>query len=58
MQWLNGGNNTGAMMLIMPVQHEGKEVSGIRTTTPTQQGQQCPCNVGNGTSAMMATTPS
>jgi hypothetical protein len=38
---LNGGNNAGATMVMMPMQHEGKEVSAIGTTMPAQQGQQC-----------------
>jgi hypothetical protein len=54
---LNGGNNTGATMVMTPMQREGKEVSKIMTTTLAQQGQQCPCNVGDGASATRATTP-
>ncbi len=51
------GSNTGAMMVTMPMWHESKEVSKIRTTTPEQQGQQHPCNLGDGASAMRVTTP-
>ncbi len=54
---VDGGNNTGAMTVMTPMRHEGKEVSAIRTTmqgqqgrynartilvmVPAQQGQQC-----------------
>jgi hypothetical protein len=48
---LNGGNNAGAMTVTIPMQREGKEVNKIRTTMLVQQGQQCPCNFGNGASA-------
>jgi hypothetical protein len=34
-----GGNNTGVMTVMTPMQHEGIEVSAIRTTTQGQQGQ-------------------
>jgi hypothetical protein len=54
---LDGGNNAGATTVPTPMQGEGKEVSAIRTTTPAQQGQQHPCNVGNGTSSTRATKP-
>ncbi len=53
-----GGNNISAMTVMTPMQCGGKEVSAIRTTMLVQQGQQHPCNVGNGASAMRATTPS
>jgi hypothetical protein len=36
---VDGGNNTGVMAVMTPMQHEGKEVSAIRTTTQGQQGQ-------------------
>jgi hypothetical protein len=29
---VEGGNSTGAMTVMMPMRHEGKEVSTIRTT--------------------------
>jgi hypothetical protein len=29
---VEGGNSTGAMMVMTPMQYEGKEVSAIRTT--------------------------
>jgi hypothetical protein len=52
---LDKGNSTGATTVPMPMQGEGKEVSTIRTTMPAQQGQQHPCDVGNGTSSTRAT---
>jgi hypothetical protein len=33
------GNNTGVMTVMTSMQHEGKEVSAIRTTMQGQQGQ-------------------
>jgi hypothetical protein len=30
---VEGGNSTGAMTVMTPMQHEGKEVSAIKTTT-------------------------
>ncbi len=64
---VEGGNNTGAMTVMTPMQHEGKEISMIRTTTqgqqgqynarailemaPAQQGQQCHSYNGKDTSA-------
>ncbi len=54
---LDGGNNAGATMVTTPMQCEGKENSRIRTKIQVEQGQQIPCNVGNGTSAMRATMP-
>jgi hypothetical protein len=36
---VDGGNKTGVMMVMTPMQHEGKEVSAIRTTTQGQQGR-------------------
>ncbi len=36
---VDGGNNTGAMTVMKPMLHEGKEVSAIRTTMQGQQGQ-------------------
>jgi hypothetical protein len=36
---VDGGNNTGAMTVMTPMRHEGKEVSAIRTTTQGQQGR-------------------
>jgi hypothetical protein len=52
---LDGGNNAGITMVTTSIQHEGKEVSTIRTTRLVQQGQQCLCNIGNGASATRAT---
>jgi hypothetical protein len=37
---LDGGNNTGAMMVTMLMQHEDKEVSKIMTIMLMQQGRQ------------------
>jgi hypothetical protein len=54
---LDGGNNASATTVTTLMEFEGKEVSVIRTTIPRQQGQQYPCNVGDGTSATRATTP-
>jgi hypothetical protein len=36
---VDGGNKTGVMTVMTPMQHEGKEVSAIRTTAQGQQGQ-------------------
>jgi hypothetical protein len=36
---VDGGNNTGVMTVMMPMHHEGKEASAIRTTMQGQQGQ-------------------
>jgi hypothetical protein len=36
---VDGGNNTGAMTVMTPMQHEGKEFSAIMTTMQGQQGQ-------------------
>jgi hypothetical protein len=55
---LNRGNNTGAMTVMTPMRCEREEVSAIWMTMPVQQGRQHPCNVGDGTSAIRATTPS
>ncbi len=54
---LDGGNNAGPTMVTMPMHYEGKEVNTIVTTTPAQQGQQHPCNVGDGANATRATMP-
>ncbi len=35
---LDGSNNVGATTVTMPMQSEGKEVSGIMTMMPVQQG--------------------
>ncbi len=35
---LDGGNNIGATTVTMPMQSEGKEVSGIMTMMLVQQG--------------------
>ncbi len=46
---LDGGNNVGATTVTMPIQSEGKEVSGIITMMLVQQG--------DNTRAMMAMAP-
>jgi hypothetical protein len=55
---LDGGNNAGATTVTAPMEREGKEVSGIMTMTPAQQGWYPPCNVGNSNSATRAKMPS
>jgi hypothetical protein len=36
---VDGGTNTGAMTVMTPMQHEGKQVSVIKTTMQGQQGR-------------------
>jgi hypothetical protein len=43
---LDGGNNSSAMTVTMPMQREGKEVSAIGNRV-----NDAPCNVDNGASA-------
>jgi hypothetical protein len=55
---LDGGNKAGTMTVTtMPMQNEGKGVSGIMTMMPVQQGQQRLCNIGDGTSATRVMAP-
>jgi hypothetical protein len=44
-------------MVTMPMQHEGKEISAIRTTTLAQLGQQHLSNAGNGAKVTRAAMP-
>jgi hypothetical protein len=52
---LTGFDNAAATTVMTPMQHEGKEVSTIRTTMLAQQGQQRLCNFDNGASTRRAT---
>jgi hypothetical protein len=54
---LDRGNNACVMTVTMPMQFEGKEISGIMTMMLVQQRKQHPCNVWDGASATRATTP-